>query len=184
MAVSVQAYAKWLNKWADSGFDVGTIDQAMSAVELDAAESRARAPHKSGKLAATIRAVRPKVGPAMKKGVIRFGLTAGKRGLSPSAVPYAQVMQTGHVSKFAPSGAGATKTAAHRIEARAGSYSGGKFGITGRLRFVVRGNPVAVPAVNHPGSKLRARNYLNFREERVAAAVASGVQRSLDKGPA
>jgi len=177
-----QSYAKWLDKWYGSGFDLAVIDGAMTAVEADAAESRARAPHKSGKLAASIRTVRPRVGAAIKRGLIRFRLTAGKRGISPSSVPYAQVMQTGRVSQFAPGPSrGQTKTAAHRIEARGGSYSSGGFSITGRLRFQVSGKWVMVPAVEHKGSRLRAHNYLRFREDRVAGAINSSVQHSLDK---
>ena len=147
--------------WARYGFDVGLIDAGIKALEPDKVESQARAPKKSGRLAATIRIAKPTQRAAVKRGFVKLGLVAGSRSRDRrKAVPYARVLQEGEVW-----GGGNSKK--HPIRARAAAYYDGSIRTTGRLALA----PYYPREVVHPGSDFPKLEYLRVNEVRVSRGV-------------
>ena len=90
--------AAQIEKWAAVGIDFALVQSAAAALEEDRRESAARAPRRSGRLASTIRVVRPSSTRAGRTGILRLSLTAGSGSSNRGKrVEYASVLQTGQV---------------------------------------------------------------------------------------
>lgn len=179
--MSAKEAADRLAKWEAVGISIALVDGGMAALEQDARDSRTRAPRVSGRLAATIRVVRPSSrSAAARAGQLVFRLGAGSRTRDRrkgSGVAYARVLQTGRV--WTPGGEVA-KTREHEIQARAGSYGGGKFRTTGVLAFARGGLNLFARKVRHPGSRFHALGYLGVNEPRLRSTVDAALQRGID----
>jgi hypothetical protein len=168
--------ANRIRKWAAVGVDVSIVDGVVTGLEVDEKESEARAPRRQGKLAKTIRVIRPSATQAAKKGVIRAALAAGSRSADRrKGVPYASVLQTGKVG-YPP----ASRTKPHEIKARRADYSGGRIRTTGVLSFLVGGRRVYARAVKHPGSRFKQIEYLQVNETRLAGVIDRSTQKRID----
>lgn len=166
-----------MEKWASVGIDYAVVDGMLKALELDRSESEARAPRKTGKLAKTIKVLRPSAQRAQKTGLIRAAVVAGSRsGDRRKSVSYASVLQTGKVYN-GPGG----KTKPHDIVARKASYSGGKIQTTGVLALKVGGHPKFARKVHHPGSTFAAMDYLRVNEDRAVKDVDQALQASANR---
>ena len=166
-----------LKKWADVGIDYALVEGTIRALDVDKRESVARAPRRSGRLASTIRVLKPSSrSAAAKKGQIRAQIKAGSSS-SGNRVLYASVLQTGKVG-YPPK----DRTARHLIAPqRFMKSAGGYVRMSGRLyvpardasalRFIAGGRPVFTRRVMHPGSRFRADNYLRVNEPRLIANV-------------
>ena len=173
--MSAAAMAKHMRRWADVGIDGALVNGGLNALREDRGESRTRAPKKTGRLAETVRVVRPTVARVRRTGVIRMSLAAGSRARGPRAVAYASVLQTGKVGYPAKE-----KTVAHTIRPRRGEYSGEVFRTTGVLSFDKGGTRVFARSVRHPGTRFPALGYLKVNEARVAASCDRSVERSFE----
>lgn len=196
MPFSARSAAAWLRKWADVGISAALVDAGLAVLEKDKSESKSRAPKKEGRLAATIRVVKPSSkSKDAKAGLLVFRLGAGSRSADRrKRVSYARVLQTGKV--FVSPGVEAPKTKEHTIEARSGDYElrqmglmGGppgssRFRTTGVMRFKKGGDTVYARRVKHPGSKFRGRWYLRLSEGRFAMGLDKGIQASADRAAA
>jgi hypothetical protein len=174
-----------IERWRKAGFNVAIVDGALVALGHDRDESRMRAPRRLGRLAATVRIVRPTASRAAKTGEIRLGLGAGSRSkLNP--VAYASVLQRGLVGY-----PGRDKTRAHVIRPQGSGWLArwrpgrGWAGIEGSgkrvLSFVVGGRRIFTTRVNHPGSRFQARNYLRINQDRVRVNVTASVVASAGR---
>lgn len=169
--------AKRLQKWADVGIDAALVDGLVAGLKPDAAASRSRAPHKSGRLAATIRVTSPRPERTKRTGTVRAGLIAGSSsGDRRKAVQYASVLQTGKVG-YPPRGS----TRPHPIRARRAGYAAGEVRTTGVLAFNAGGTRVYARSVQHPGSHFPALGYLAVDERRLATVVDRSLQKSEDR---
>jgi hypothetical protein len=177
MALSPKQTAIALRKFADAGFNVALVDGGLKALENDKTESQARVRKVTGKLAATIRVIKPNPqSPAARAGTLIFRLGAGSRSADRrKAVPYGRVLQTGTVY-----GSADGKTRPHVIQARAGGYSAGAFRTTGAVAFQVAGQLVFARRVHHPGSKFTAHPYLAVNQPRLATSIEAGLVRAAD----
>lgn len=156
-------------KWAKAGFPIAIVDGLVNGLELDRRESTSRAPRKSGRLAATIRVVKPSATAAARRGFITAALAAGsKSGDRRKAVSYGRVHQVGGF------------TGPHRIRARAAQYVGGRL-VSGVMAMKIGGRTVFAPQVFHPGSKFRKLEYLKITEPRVAYSIDRSIQGSADR---
>jgi hypothetical protein len=166
-----------IRKWADVGFDFAAVQGLLASLEQDKADSVSRAPRRSGKLASTIRVVRPSSRAAGRKGYIQGALAAGSRGRT--GVPYARVLQLGTVY------GGGDRSRPHLITKRTGEYrsvqvgvGGGSFGahafVTGRLKL----SPLYPLQVHHPGSHWPALGYLRVDGARATARINTALQES------
>jgi hypothetical protein len=173
--MSAAAMAKHLRRWAEVGIDGALVIGAVNALRDDRRDSQARAPKKTGRLAATVRVVRPTVARTKRTGMIRASLAAGSRSGGSRAVAYASVLQTGKVGYPAQE-----KTRAHRIEPRRGTYAGDTFRTTGVLSFENGGTRVFAKSVKHPGTRFPALGYLKVDEARMVTSLDRAVERSFE----
>jgi hypothetical protein len=175
--MSPAAMAKHMRRWADVGIDGALVTSTVEALGDDRRESASRAPKKEGKLARTVRVMRPTPARTKRTGKVRVSLAAGSRsGDRSKAVPYASVLQTGKVGF-----PGRSKTREHIIRARRGSYGSGVFRTTGVLAFAKGGTRVYARSVIHPGSKFRAIGYLKVDERRASARMKTAVAASFER---
>lgn len=181
---SLARLAAKIEKWAKAGFNYDAIACARKTLEVDKNESKARAPKKSGALAGTIRVATPSSTRAAKRGIVRLDLTAGSSSLS-NPVIYASVHQRGLVGW-----PGVERTAAHVIGAQRAEWVGRKLmrgrksysrGSNKTLSFSVGGQRLAREAVHHPGSRFKARNYLQVNESRAAQTIERGAVEGFEK---
>jgi len=160
-----------LEKWARAGFDIAVVDGLTATLEADKTASAGRAPRASGRLAATVKIVRPSASSAARKGFIIGRLKAGNRKRADQGgVPYARVHQVGGI--FVSPTANASHTNRHGIAPKSAD---------GRLRFVIGGKVVFARRVAHPGSRFKKLEYLRIDEDRAQRRIDTSLQRSADK---
>ncbi len=171
-------------KWLRAGFPLALVESLKGALSEDERESeaRARAFQKTGALVGTVRVVQPRATQAAKTGVIRAALAAGSRSQG-NPVEYASVLQRGVVGY-----PGKAATRPHLIVAqsagkwiarfRRGRWSGVQ-GSGKMLSFTVGGERFARGAVRHPGSRFKAKNYLQVNRPRVVTNLEGGLERSF-----
>lgn len=164
--LSPEAYAAYLQKWWDAGFNVAAIEAAQGTMDReDRPESQARVHSISGSLARTIHVIQPRVKDALRREAVYVSLAAGSKAKA-NRVPYASVVQTGTVY------GGATRMKAHLIRPRHGFAlvlrSGGR-------QIILYGG------VQHPGARLTPHPYLAVNEARVVGKIDGAVAASAQK---